>query len=251
MKILIVKKKIIFLCILVLLCSLLLTMGSYGTAFASVYFGNDMKLYPIYKVDTQKKEVALTFDAAWGADKTIQIMDVCDEYNIKATFFLVGIWVEEYEEETKQIASRGFEIGSHSYNHPDMTKLDKQEMQTELIKTNELIQKVTNVIPRLFRAPYGAYNNELISTLGKMNMQGIQWDVDTLDWKGYGPNQVISRVNSKVTNGSIILCHNNAENVIENTRIILTTLKNKGYSFLTVGELVQNVKEVKIGIGKL
>ena len=82
-------------------------------------------------------------------------------------------------------------------------------------------------------------------------MQGIQWDVDTLDWKGYGPNQVISRVNSKVTNGSIILCHNNAENVIENTRIILTTLKNKGYSFLTVGELVQNVKEVKIGIGKL
>ena len=87
MKIYIVKKNIIFLLILIVLCSYLLTLGG-STSFASVYFGENLKLYPIYKVDTQEKNVAITFDAAWGADKTIQIMDVCDEFGIKATFFL-------------------------------------------------------------------------------------------------------------------------------------------------------------------
>ncbi len=250
MKIYIVKKNIIFLLILIVLCSYLLTLGG-STSFASVYFGENLKLYPIYKVDTQEKNVAITFDAAWGADKTIQIMDVCDEFGIKATFFLVGIWVEKYEEETKAIAERGFEIGSHSYNHPDMTKLDKQTMQTEIIKTNELLEKTAGVKPKVFRAPYGAYNNDLISTLKDFNMQGIQWDVDTLDWKGYGPNQVIARVRDKIDSGSIILCHNNADYVIENTRLILTTLKNQGYNFLTVSELIKNVKQVKMGIGKI
>ncbi len=251
MKFFIVKKKIVFLVLIVALCSFFLTFSSNGTVFASVYFGESMKLYPIYKVDTQKKDIAITFDAAWGADKTKEIMDVCDEYGIKATFFLVGIWIEEYTDLTKEIAERGFEIGSHSYNHPDLTKLDIQEMQTEIIKTNNLIKEVTNQTPALFRAPFGAYNNALISTLSKLNMTGIQWDVDTLDWKGYGPNQVLSRVLNKVSNGSIILCHNNAEHVVENTRLLLTSLQNKGYNFVKVSELVKDVKEVKIGIGKL
>ena len=251
MKFFIVKSKMAFLLLVILLSSFLLTLGNGNTAFANVFFGNSMKLYPIYKVETQKNEISITFDAAWGADKTREIMDVCDEYGIKATFFLVGIWVEEYPEITKEIAERDFEIGSHSYNHPDFTKLGIQEMQTELIRTNELIQKVAGIKPTLFRPPYGAYNNDLINTLNKLNMRGIQWDVDTLDWKGYGPNQVISRVNNKIDSGSIILCHNNAEHVVENTRLILTTLKNKGFNFVKVGELVKDVKEVKIGIGKL
>lgn len=251
MKFLIVKKNAILFMVSVLACTFLLMINNHGVAHASVYFGETMKLYPIYRVDTPKKEIAITFDAAWGADKTTEIMDVCDEYGIKATFFLVGIWVEEYEDLTKSIVQRDFEVGSHSYNHPDFTKLSVQDMQTELIKTNNLINSLTGVCPRLFRAPYGAYNNELIASLTKMNMKGVQWDVDTLDWKGYGPSQVISRVNAKVQNGSIILCHNNADHVVQNTRLILTTLQNKGFSFVKVGQLVQGVKDVKIGIGKL
>ena len=251
MKIYIVKKNILFLITIFTLCAFLLSLGENSTIYANVFFGNNLKLYPIYKVDTLKKDVAITFDAAWGADKTIEIMNVCDEFNIKATFFLVGIWIEEYEEETKAIYERGFEIGSHSYNHPDMTKLDKQAKQTELIKTSELIYSKVGIKPKVFRAPYGAYNNELISCVSELGMQGIQWDVDTLDWKGYGPNQVIARVRDKVDCGSIILCHNNADYVIENTRLILTTLQNQGYNFVTVSELIKEVKEVKLGIGKI
>lgn len=251
MRFYIVKKNIIFLLIVFSLSAFLLTLGAPEKVYAGVYFGDNLKLYPIYKVNTIKKDIAITFDAAWGADKTIEIMDVCDEFNIKATFFLVGIWVEEYEEETKAIYNRGFEIGSHSYNHPDMTKLDRQAKQTELIKTNELINSTVGYTPKVFRAPFGAYNNELISCVEELGMKGIQWDVDTLDWKGYGPNQVIARVRDKVTNGSIILCHNNADHVIENTRLILTTLKNQGYNFLTVSELIKDVKKVNLGIGEL
>lgn len=245
------NRTIILIACISLICCAFLSYGNGVVSYASVYFGNNLKLYPIYKVDTQKPQVAITFDAGWGADKTEQIMEVCDKYGIKATFFLVGIWIEEYENLTKLIAEKNFEIGSHSYNHPDLTKLALQDMQTELIKTNALIKEVVGFEPKLFRAPFGAYNNDVISAVNKLNMSCIQWDVDTLDWKGYGPQQVLARVNSKIDNGSIILCHNNAEHVVENTELILKTLIAKGYQFVKVSELICDVKEIKIGIGKL
>lgn len=250
MKVVIAKKSYVFVLVLMIIVGSLLAIRFDNTGtFAQVYFGNNPKLYPIYRVDTDEKKVAITFDAAWGADKTEQIMDVLDEYNVKATFFLVGFWMEKYPEMTKLIYERGFEVGSHSYNHPDMTKLDCTQINQELSSTNDKIKELTGQAPTLFRPPYGAYDNKLIEELDKLNMTGIQWDVDTLDWKGYTPSQVIQRVNNGVQCGSIILCHNNADHVVENTRLILTTLLNKGYSFVKVSELVKDVKEVKIGVG--
>lgn len=251
MKVLILKKKFLKLMVILLVCITAYIMSLGGqTAYASVYFNQPIKKYPIYSVKTDEKKIAISFDAAWGADKTRDIMAVLDEFNVKATFFLVGIWIEKYEEITKEIASRGFEIGSHSYNHPDFTKLNKLQMKTELESTNELLERVTGSKPKLFRPPYGAYNDTLIDTLTELNMQGIQWDVDTLDWKGLRPSEVLGRVTSKVGNGSIILCHNNADYVVDSTRLILTTLLNQGYKFVTVGELVKDVKTIKIGVGE-
>ena len=249
MRVLFIKRKVVYFTILMLIIASLLTVKFDGNTLASVYFNENFKLYPIYRVQTDSKNVAITFDAAWGADKTEQILEVLEEFNVKATFFLVGMWVEKYETETLKIHEAGHEIGSHSNTHPDMTKLSVTQIDQELKYTNELIQKVTSLTPKLFRPPYGAYNNTLIERLKNLNMTGIQWDVDTLDWKGYNPSQVINRVNKNVQNGSIILCHNNAEHVVDNTRLILTTLLNKGYNFVTVGELVKDVKEVKIGVG--
>lgn len=252
MKVLVLKKGYTALAIITLaliLCFSCITVN--GKALASVYFGESFKKYPIYNVNMQEKKVAITFDAAWGADKTLGILEILKEFDVKATFFLVGIWVEKYKEETKAIIDSGCEIGSHSYNHPDFTKLTKENMLTELTSTNEILESVTGVKPKLFRPPYGAYNNTLIECLESLNMQGIQWDTDTLDWKGYTPSQVIARVNNKVKGGSIILCHNNADHVLDSTRLILSTLKNKGYEFVTVGELTKDVKSVKIGVGQI
>lgn len=249
MRVLFIKRKVICFGFLMLIIASLLMVKFDGNALAQVYFNEGFKLYPVYRVETNQKNVAITFDAAWGADKTEQILEVLKEFDVKATFFLVGMWVEKYEKETIKIHEAGHEIGSHSNTHPDMTKLSATQMDQELKYTNEVIQNVIGDTPKLFRPPYGAYNNTLIERLENFEMRGIQWDVDTLDWKGYTPSQVISRVNQYVQNGSIILCHNNAEHVVENTRLILTTLKNKGYNFVTVGELVKDVKDVKIGVG--
>lgn len=251
MKVFIFRRKT--LCVIILMVALisLLGVGFSDKAYASVYFGIAPKKYPIYNVATDVKQVSITFDAAWGADKTNDILDVLDEFNVKATFFLVGIWIEKYTSETKEIFNRGHEIGSHSYNHPDFTKLDKLHMKAELESTNELLEKTIGKKPTLFRAPYGAYNDTLMDCLENLNMKGIQWNIDTLDWKGYTPSQVLNRVSNKICGGSIILCHNNADHVVESTRLILTTLKNKGYEFITVGELVKGVKEIKIGVGQI
>ena len=223
MKFLVCKRKHLLFYILVLVVVVSLCFDYGGSVYASVFFGENVKKYPIYSVKTDEKKVAITFDAAWGADKTEQILEVLKEFKVDAPFFLVGMWCEKYESMTKLINDSGFEIGSHSYNHPDMVKLSKQQKVLELEKTNSIIEKITGKKCSLFRAPFGSYNNELIDSLSELNMTGIQWDVDTLDWKGYGPNEVIKRVTSKVGNGSIILCHNNADYVVENTRLILTT----------------------------
>lgn len=249
MKFLVCKRKHLLFYFLILAVIFVLGFNFNGTVYASVFFGENVKKYPIYSVKTEEKKVAITFDAAWGADKTEQILEVLKEFKVDATFFLVGMWCEKYADMTKKISDEGFEIGSHSYNHPDMVKLSKTQKLQELEKTNSIIKNITKKDVKLFRAPFGSYNNELIETLQELSMTGIQWDVDTLDWKGYGPNQVIKRVTNSVKSGSIILCHNNADYVVENTRLILTTLINQGYKFVTVGELVKDVKEVKIGVG--
>lgn len=252
MKFILIKKRAMLAIVLAILCVGLICFGYSGNNFASVYFGDSVKLYPIYRVDTTEAKVALTFDAAWGADKTEGILEILDEFDIVATFFLVGFWVDKYPEQTRQIAQSGCEIGSHSFNHPDMTKLTASQMKQEITSTT---QSLHNVLPdlevKLFRPPFGAYNDTLINTLGELGMTGIQWDVDTLDWKGYNSSQVIDRVSSNVQNGSVILCHNNADFVLDNTRLIITTLLNRGYEFVTVSELVDGVNSVEMGVGKL
>jgi peptidoglycan-N-acetylglucosamine deacetylase len=238
-KFLIFKKKFLYLNLIGLVVIALLCTSTSKEVMAQVYFGDNVRKTPIYRVDnSQGMKVAISFDAAWGADKTEGIMEVLKSYGVNATFFLVGFWVEKYPDLTKKISENGFEIGTHSYNHPDMVKLNKNQMKEELISSCDIIEKTTQKKVKLFRPPYGSYNNTLITTCEELNLQAIQWDVDTLDWKGLKPNEVLKRVNSKIKSGSIILCHNNADYVIESTKLILERLKSLNYQVVSVGELV-------------
>ena len=106
------------------------------------------KKVPIYSVETDDNKLSISFDAAWGADKTKQIMDICDSFNVKATFFLVGFWVDKYPDVVKEIYNRGFEIGLHSNTHPDMTKLSAKEIKEEL-EENFATMKSLNLIKML------------------------------------------------------------------------------------------------------
>jgi len=238
MHILCVKLKDITRILLLILTLVMLSVNINGNVAASVFFGSNLRKVPIYYVNTSDSVVALSFDAAWGADKTEKIMEICKSFNVNATFFLVGFWVEKYPEIAKKIKENGFEIGTHSNTHPDMTKLSALQQKLELQSSVDLIKSVTNAEVELFRAPFGAYNDTLLETANALNLKTIQWDIDTLDWKGLGAMEITNRILNGVRNGSIILCHNNSDHILDALPIFLDRLIKRGYAIKSVGEVV-------------
>ncbi len=206
-------------------------------AVAGTYFNKARRL-PIYAVQTDENKLSISFDAAWGADKTTEIMDICDSYNIKATFFLVGFWIEKYPEKVKEIHNRGFEIGIHSNTHPDMTKLSKNQIVEELSTNIKLVEDLTNEKPKLFRPPYGYYNNTLIEVCDSLGLSCIEWSVDSLDWKGLSASALAGRVSSKAKAGDIVLFHNNSDNIIAGLKMVLEGFKMKDLQVVPIGELI-------------
>lgn len=238
MKFLVIRKSRIVLCVIAIVSAIMLAIDFQGGASAQVFFGYAPRLVPIYSVDTSDKKVAITFDTAWGADKTQSIIDCLKEYDVNATFFMVGFWVEKYPEMVRAIDNQGIEIGTHSNTHPDFVKLSSDQMRLELETSIASIESITSKKVNLFRAPYGSYNNTMLSLTDSMGLKTIQWDVDTLDWKGYSGVEICERVMNKVKNGSIILCHNNSDHILDALPLMLERLINAGYQVVSVGELI-------------
>ncbi len=225
--------------ITVALTLLLAAVGASGAA--GVFFGESTRKVPVYGVERaadEEKVIALTFDAAWGADKTRGIIEIMREYDAKGTFFLVGFWIDKYADEVKAIADAGFEIGNHSKNHLNMPRLSEQEILSEIRSVNEQIESITGITPKYFRAPFGDYNNRLMDAVEELNMVGVQWSIDSLDWKGLSAREITQRVVPKAKSGDIVLFHNNSDNILEALPEILKELKNQGFRFVGLGELV-------------
>lgn len=208
------------------------------TDSAGVYFCKSTRKIPVYGVETDKKVIALTFDAAWGADKTQGILDVMEQYGAKGTFFLVGFWIDKYEKETKAIAEAGFDIGNHSRNHLNMPKLSDNEIKNEIEYVNDRVCDLTGKKPKYFRAPFGDYSNKLMTSLEELNMVGVQWSIDSLDWKGLSAKQIYERVVPKAKSGDIVLFHNNSDHVLDALPLVLSALKGQGFEFVTLSQLV-------------
>ncbi len=172
----ITKRQIMLTCALVLA----LTVCVVGTL--SAFAGNDRKL-PIYCVETEEKKIAISFDAAWGNDDTGELIKILSDYNVPATFFVVGAWVDKYPESVKQLSDAGHRVENHSNTHPYMTKLSREQITNEIECCNEKIAKVTGRTPTLIRVPYGDYDNHVVETVESLGMYCIQWDVETLATK--------------------------------------------------------------------
>ena len=238
MKILCTKiKSIISFSLLSIFATLLAVVVSF-TNSGTIYFGYAAKLVPIYSVETNEKKVALTFDAAWGSDKTQKIVETLKENDAGGTFFLVGFWIEKNEDKVKMIDEAGLDIGTHSSSHPKMSTLSESAMNQELKSSMERITKITGKQVKFFRPPFGDYNDTLINVATGLNLKTIQWDVDTLDWKGISASEILSRVKSSVKNGSIILCHNNSDHILEALPLMIEYLKSEGYKMVNISELV-------------
>ena len=197
----------------------------------------DRKL-PIYCVQTTEKKLAISFDCAWGAEYTDKLLETMERSGVKCTFFAVQFWVEKYPEYAKKIVAAGHELGTHSKTHPYMSKLSKAEITAELTSSCAVIEQTTGVKPILFRPPYGDYNNTLVETAFELGLHTIQWDVDSLDWKNLSAQEIALRIVNGAKEGSIILCHNNGLHTAEALPMIFSTLQNRGFEFVPIGELI-------------
>ncbi len=212
---------------------------SVGLIGASRVAAERERKLPIYCVETNEKKIAISFDAAWGNDDTEQLINILGEYDVPATFFVVGAWVDKYPESVKQLSDAGHQIMNHSNTHPYMSRLSLAQVTDEINSCNQKIEKITGVKPNLLRPPYGDYNDQLVSALETQGMYCIQWSVDSLDWKDSAtPENIAERVIKKVKNGSIVLFHNDADHTPAALPTILKTLKEQGYQFVFINDLI-------------
>ncbi len=192
---------------------------------------------PIYCVNRDDNKISISFDAAWGGDKTLGILDLLDEYNIKTTFFLVDIWTQKYPELVKEIVARGHEIGNHSTSHPQMSKLNETQIAKELNTQADNVLAIAGGRPGIFRPPYGDYNNRVITTARAQGFVPIQWSVDSLDWKNRGAQEIINRA-TKVKSGDIVLFHNDSQYILDALPAVLKYYAENGYSVVPISEIL-------------
>lgn len=231
-----VKRAGITLALLALITAAIFTLSATG-AYA-VYFGGTTRSIPIYCVERDDKKIAISFDCAWGTEYTDAILSALEAANVPATFFMVQFWTERYPEYVKKISESGCEIGTHSATHSYMSKMNEADIRSELISSSKAISDITGKTVELFRAPYGDYDDLLVDTAKDVGLYTVQWDVDSLDWKNLSATDIAMRVINKTKSGSIILCHNNGLHTAEALPLIFDTLLNRGYTFVTVGELI-------------
>ena len=152
------------------------------------------QLLPIYNVQTEEKKVALTMNCAWNADDIDSILKTLNDNNVKITFFMVGDWIEKFPEAVKKINNAGHEIASHSNTHPHVNNLSYEKNIEEIEKSNDKIEKITGQRTKIYRAPYGEYNDTVIKAANSKGYYTIQWNLDTLDYTGLTRRRNVEKI---------------------------------------------------------
>ena len=229
MKILFLRHKYVTVCAGAALSAAILLAA---TMPAAVSASATERQLPIYCVNRDQKVCAISFASTQG------LVDILNQYDVKATFFVIGDWAEQYPEDVKMLHENGMEIMNHSSAHGHMNQMSSEEIVADVEKCNDQIEALTGERPTLFRCPYGEYDDHVISAVRSIGMEPIQWDVDSLDWKDISAEEIYQRVTSKVRPGSIILFHNAGLNTPEALPDILEYLIGEGYEIVPVSEIL-------------
>lgn len=199
---------------------------------------NVQKRLPIYNVQTEEKKVAFTMNCAWNADDIDNILETLKNNNTKITFFIVGDWIEKYPDAVKKIQEAGHEIASHSDTHPHVNNLSYDENIKEIEKSNDKIEKLTGSRTKLYRAPYGEYNDTVIKAAEDKGYFCIQWNLDTLDYTGITGEEMWNRLKDKIKEGDIILSHNGTDHTADSLDMLIKNIKSKGLEIVRVSDLI-------------
>lgn len=197
----------------------------------------------VTKGATTSKVIALTFDDGSDGTNINKILQTLSANKVKATFFLTGSGAKNHPQSIKNITAQGHQIGNHSYSHPDFTKLTAAQIKAELDKTESTIKGITGKSTKpIFRAPFGASNAKVLAAVGNAGYtHTIQWNIDTLDWKGVSSTTITNKVLENVVPGTIVLMHTGAgaSGTPGALQGMITKLKAKGYTFVTVSQLLK------------
>jgi len=222
--------------ILLVIGAIIYTQVAFGS---SVPASNLEQAMPVFRVATDEKVVALTFDTAFGDnDYTQQIMDVLEKESTDATFFVMGLWANQHQDMVKNLSKEGFEVASHSMNHqryPDMAETD---MIDDANASADLIFQLTGYDDKLLRLPYGAFNTAVIMGLENAGYTPVKWSLDSLDWKGGSAKNISGNVLSKVKSGDIIMFQNNMEATPQALSDIILGLREDGYKIVKLSDML-------------
>ena len=186
-------------------------------------------------------KIALTFDDGPHPKNTPKILDILAEYGIKATFFEVGENIELYPEVSRRVVAEGHEIGNHTFTHPHLAKTDYRSLLDEVARCEKVITETTGVKPSFFRPPEGVVDANVRKIAEDEGYSIIVWTVDTRDWAGTSTDNIVKNVLNNVNSGDIILMHDYTSkkcNTIPALRRMIPALRDMGYEFVTVGELL-------------
>ncbi|HEY4601603.1 MAG TPA: polysaccharide deacetylase family protein [Cerasibacillus sp.] len=197
----------------------------------------DLAASPIYRGHPKKEMVAFLINVSWGTEHVPKILHTLKNNHVKATFFIEGKWAKEHVDYVRMIAEQGHTIGNHAYNHPDMARMSKQEIESQIVQTNEILHSITEKEPKWFAPPSGSYSNLVVATAHQLKMETILWTVDTIDWKKPSVSVMLNRVMNHIHPGATILMHPTP--VIENgLEQLIELIKAEGYRIGTIDELL-------------
>lgn len=191
------------------------------------------------KLFNGKKLIALTFDDGPSYDKTKRLIDELDKRNARVSFFMLGEHAIKQPELVKDIYVRGHTIGSHTYDHKQLTKLEMNEVMHEVNYTNEIIKNITEEDVKYLRPPYGSYNKEMLE---KIDMSFILWNVDVEDWKLKDEKKIANYIIENVNDGDIVLLHDIHNETIEGVIKAIDELQKKDFAFVSIDELISYKK---------
>lgn len=200
---------------------------------------NDEVVYHRRKND--RMEIALSFDDGPHPRLTPVILEILEEYGIKATFFMVGENVGYYPKAAEAVAAAGHEIGNHTFSHRKFNRMSEAEMRREIADCEDVLSGVTDTPIRFIRPPEGQMNETMRRVMGALDYRIILWDVDTRDWAHTPPADIAAHILDTVQAGDIILMHDFIgydSPTPEALRMVIPALLQQGYHFVTVGELV-------------
>ena len=217
-------------------------LGVFGSAKAVYGSGNDAEKIVVHrKHENREMKIALTFDDGPHPRYTPRILDILKKYDIKATFFTVGINAYYYPETLKMVVESGHEIGNHTYSHPKVSSIQREKLRNEIQDCEDMLYELAEYKTKLFRPPEGMIDSDILNVINDLDYSVILWDIDTRDWAHTPADQIADNVIKNISSGDIILMHDYIgvnSPTCEALELFIPELLSKGYKFVVISELI-------------